>query len=432
MAVKSDTPIHEADDDLLNRAGHARRFARQVLAFDLSDGLVVGVLGPWGSGKTSFVNLMRSELSAIGAPILDFNPWMFSGAQQLVDSFFAEMASQLKIRPGMAEIGKNLEDYGETVGGLGWLPLVGTWIDRGRVATKVVGKVLQGRKQGAGAQRAKLASKLSSLKRPIVVILDDIDRLTTPEIRDIFKLVRLTASFPNIVYIVSFDRGRVETALREEGISGRDYLEKILQLTVDLPRIPDQYINKLAFEALNDALENVPMTVPFDSDAWLDVFMEVIRPLIRNMRDVRRYAAAIRVTALDLAGEIQLVDVLALDAIRLFLPDTFAALATKVEALTTTPNPFSTGTGNYEQRRSQEYKVQVDSLLASAGDKSEVVRALIRRCFPAAQRHIDESVFGSDWREQWRVGRRVAHSDPSWVIWLSALSFRGSGLRESS
>lgn len=410
MAVQSDNPINQADDDLLNRAGHARRLARQVLAFDLSEGLVVGVLGPWGSGKTSFVNLMRSELSAIGGPILDFNPWMFSGAQQLVDSFFAEMASQLKLKPGLAEIGKNLEDYGETVGGLGWLPLVGTWIDRGRVATKVVGKVLQGRKQGAGAYRAKLASKLSGLKQPIVVIIDDVDRLTTPEIRDIFKLVRLTASFPNIIYIVSFDRIRVENALGEEGVPGRDYLEKILQLAVDLPRVPDNFINRLALGALEEALDNVAASVPFDSNSWPDVFTEVIRPLMRNMRDVRRYASAVRVTALDLAGEIQLVDVLALDAIRLFLPDTFSALATKVEALTTTSNPFSGG-GSSEQRRSQEYKVQVDALVASAGEKSEVVRALIRRCFPAALRHIEGSNFGSTWLEQWRVGRRVAHED---------------------
>lgn len=409
MAVKSDNPINQADDDLLNRAGHARRLARQVLAFDLSEGLVVGVLGPWGSGKTSFVNLMRSELSAIGAPILDFNPWMFSGAQQLVDSFFAEMASQLKLKPGLDEIGKNLEDYGETVGGLGWLPLVGTWIDRGRVATKVVGKVLQGRKQGAGAYRAKLASKLSGLKQPIVVIIDDVDRLTTPEIRDIFKLVRLTASFPNIIYIVSFDRIRVENALGEEGVPGRDYLEKILQLAVDLPRVPDTFIYRLALGALEEALESVAASVSLDPNSWPDVFTEVIRPLIRNMRDVRRYASAVRVTALDLAGEIQLVDVLALDAIRLFLPDTFSALADKVKALTTTSDPFSGGIS--EQRRSQEYKVQVEALIASADEKSEVVRALIRRCFPAALRHIEGSNFGSAWLEQWRVGRRVAHED---------------------
>ncbi len=69
---------------------------------DVSQGAVVGVLGPWGSGKTSLVNLTRDEFEAAGVTILDFNPWMFSGAEQLVASFFVELAAQLKIRPGLA------------------------------------------------------------------------------------------------------------------------------------------------------------------------------------------------------------------------------------------------------------------------------------------------------------------------------------------
>lgn len=87
--------------------------------------------------------------------------------------------------------------------------------------------------------RDKVSKALKKLDKPLIVVLDDIDRLSTPEIRDIFKLVRLTASFPNIIYILAFDRVRVEQALGEQGISGRDYLEKILQLVADLPVIPD-------------------------------------------------------------------------------------------------------------------------------------------------------------------------------------------------
>ncbi len=58
---------------------------------------------------------------------------------------------------------------------------------------------------------------LSQLDKPIVIVLDDIDRLSTNEIREVFKLVRLTASFPNIIYVLAFDRLRVELALQEQG-----------------------------------------------------------------------------------------------------------------------------------------------------------------------------------------------------------------------
>lgn len=64
--------------------------------------------------------------------------------------------------------------------------------------------------------------------------------------------------------------------------------------------------------------------------------MEVIQPLIRTMRDVRRYAAAIHGTVRDLDGQIALVDVLALEAIRVFLPDVFRSMHAALEGLTTT------------------------------------------------------------------------------------------------
>ena len=124
---------------------------------------------------------------------------------------------------------------------MAWLPLVGPWIERGRGADRrSVGKILQRRKEGVGGRRARLEKAASfDLTKPIVVVLDDIDRLSTSEIRDVFKLVRLTANFPNIIYIVAFDRNRVEEALAEQGVPGRDYLEKILQVAIDLPVVPN-------------------------------------------------------------------------------------------------------------------------------------------------------------------------------------------------
>src|SRR2546428_9175321 len=130
---------------------------------------------------------------------------------------------------------------------MGWWPLVGPWVERGRAAAKIVAEILQRRKEGVGGRRAKVEKALRALDKPIVVVIDDIDRLTSSEIRDIFKLVRLTANFPNVVYIVAFDRNRVEAALAEQGIPGRDYLEKILQVSVDLPAVPAHVLNKQIF-----------------------------------------------------------------------------------------------------------------------------------------------------------------------------------------
>lgn len=147
--VTADNPITKPEDDALGRTKPARSFAEQVLTLDSTEGVVVGVLGPWGSGKTSFVNLARQRLKDAGVTVLEFNPWMFSGADQLVQAFFVELSAQLKLRQDLAEIGKLVEDYGETFSGLAWLPLVGPWIERGvifcaKVRTKAAIKNLLG------------------------------------------------------------------------------------------------------------------------------------------------------------------------------------------------------------------------------------------------------------------------------------------------
>ena len=251
-----------------------------------------------------------------------------------------------------------------------------------------------------------MAKALAALNNPVVVVLDDIDRLTTFEIRDVFRLVRLTASFPNVVYVVAFDRVRVEAALNEQGIPGRDYLEKILQVGVDLPAIPQSVLNTQVFAAIDTALADIENPGQFDEGLWPDVFMEVIRPLVRNLRDVRRYSLAIYATIRDLAGQVALVDVLALEAIRVFLPDVFHRLGTSVEALTTTSDRSSGA-----RERDAFLKQEVDRMIEAAGDRAEIVRDLIRRLFPAAGRHVAGMGYDASWKPTWIRDRRVAHED---------------------
>jgi predicted KAP-like P-loop ATPase len=206
MAVSGDNPIEQPADDLLGRGSVAAVFAEEVRTIDASQGCVVAIMGPWGSGKTSLVNLVRLELARNPQiPVLDFNPWMFSGSEQLMDSFFRELSAQLQLKEGrLAAIASEFEAYGDLLSPvadaaaiLSALPFAG-WLGRARNVASAVKRFQERRKSSVTEDREKLATKLGTLDTPLVVVADDIDRLTTSEIRDIFKLVRLTASFPNV------------------------------------------------------------------------------------------------------------------------------------------------------------------------------------------------------------------------------------------
>lgn len=191
----SDNPIRTRSDDLLGRGRSARAVARLIRDVDASEGYVVGLLGPWGSGKTSLINLVREELSLEPAlPAVDFNPWMFSGAEQLVESFFNELGAQLRTESReLSSIADDLQLYGEALAPFRFLPVVGPWIERFRGGAGVLKRVVDARRGGIGDLRERVATKLAALDRPIVVVVDDVDRLHVNEIRDMFKLVRLTA-----------------------------------------------------------------------------------------------------------------------------------------------------------------------------------------------------------------------------------------------
>jgi energy-coupling factor transporter ATP-binding protein EcfA2 len=416
-----DNPIQRIDEDRLERRAGAISVAADIRELDATRGYVVGIIGPWGSGKTSLVNMIREQLEAEPAiPIIEFNPWMFSGTHELVESFFREVSAQMRLKePRIAAIAEVVDTYGELLSPASALPFVGAWIDRVRGSAKALKAYQERRKGSITQQRHKLSVALAELTVPVVITIDDIDRLESSEIRDIFKLVRLTANFPNVVYMLAFDRSRVEAALSESGFDGRAYLEKIVQLPVDVPVLPNSLLLRLLGESLNEAVQGLDATDRFNADAWPDVLMEIVRPLLSNLRDISRYSGAVRAKARALGSQIELVDLLGLEAIRVFAPDLFAAMVAGREALTTPSASFGTGSED------PELKVQVEAILQIGEPYPGVVRAAVSRLFPAGGRHIGASHYGADWLPLWLKSRRVAHPD---IFALYLENFSNEGL----
>ena len=86
-----------------------------------------------------------------------------------------------------------------------------------------------------------LSQSLQALKRPILVIVDDIDRLVDDEIRLLFRLVKSNADFPNVIYLLLFHRDHVERAL----LGGRSYMEKIIQVGFEIPKVESKKLKEL-------------------------------------------------------------------------------------------------------------------------------------------------------------------------------------------
>lgn len=130
--------------------------------------------------------------------------------------------------------------------------------------------------------KEEISAALLKRGKRILVIIDDIDRLGLEEVRDVFRVVKSVADFPNITYLMAFDKRVVTRSL--EGLhrgSGEDYLEKIVQVPFELPLADRLSIRSLFFEGLNVILSEIEPNT-FDQTYWGNVFLEGIDKFLEN------------------------------------------------------------------------------------------------------------------------------------------------------
>ena len=337
LTTTVDNPIRDPSQDLLGREPLAASFARRVHALDAQEGVVVGVYGSWGSGKTSFLNLAKNAFEELGIDVLEFNPWFFGGTDELLNRFFGDLSSKMYRRKHLKELARDFAKYGLSVGmpttslsGMPWLCMLFMVLSFAFKRTFS--------SQSLHDMRTNIVKDLSRREQPLIVMIDDIDRLTKSETLAVFKLIRLIGRFPNLIYIVACDRDQVEKSLDcdADAPSGRNYMEKIIQYPINLPEMSSREIFNLIDKRIKkiiksaDSHRGTRITV----DRWPDIRNNIVFPLFKNMRDVNRFLAVVPAVVDDLKETVTAVDVVALEAIRMFLPDTFAILPGVIDVIT--------------------------------------------------------------------------------------------------
>lgn len=401
-----DRPIEDVSQDRFRRQPFAELLARQIVALPGEDSHVIGLLGSWGSGKTSIINLASKVLEQNGIAVVHFNPWLFSTAEQLTTSFFKEVAAQLtedKDKKWQA-LGRKLGDYGDALTPLKGLPGIGAYLSAGAEALKKGGGVAT--KKGRGLtgsvydQKKQIETLLRDTAQRVVVVIDDLDRLEAREIREIMRLVRSTADFPYVSYLLAFDRERVGKAVTDNPAEGDAYLEKIVQLTFDVPQVRQADLRRFFVEELQRVVGNRELA-PLDETDWQNAYHEVIARLIQSPRDVRRVMNVLPF-ALDVAGsEVAPVDLITLEVVRVTMPTVFALLPEFADMLTGVDAP----------KWSRQGPSPLTRLLEALPERKDVVERLCARLFPATRQYIDNVHYGDRSQKLWRRQRKVAHPE---------------------
>lgn len=190
------------------------------------------ITGIWGSGKTTFINILKEQYRRNNSvkSVIIFEPWKSDTSDSIVKGFFAMLRDEL--RNYIPNISSTIDQYVELL-----------LDEESGKPLKIIGKSLHGIFNEDKNPYELIKEILERTKHKTVVFIDDIDRLNAAEIKEVLRLIRNTANFPYIQFIVAYDKNYVCEILKNNGINTPDrYLEKFFNVEMSLPRSEERVL----------------------------------------------------------------------------------------------------------------------------------------------------------------------------------------------
>lgn len=324
LSLADDAPITELEDDDLSRSQSATKIASHIIATHPKKSFALAICAEWGSGKTSYINMVYDAIFKEDKSVIwiRFEPWLSQGNDHIIPDFLKELESALV--PYNPRIGRIIREYSQSISALKKNTLVENLHD----ITSFVNR--------PGTIRelySSLNESIKNINRKIVIEIDDIDRLDNEEIVEVLRLIRNTGSFSNSFYLCAFDREYILGALAKiNEHKSVNYLEKIFQAEVNLPRFDRNVLRKQLLSKLSGILEDDDLKILgrlFDSQNKGDDIFSLMGVssgfsnhasslCIHNLRDVIRLANNIKlVYTKDLRSEILLDEFFKVQILRL-------------------------------------------------------------------------------------------------------------------
>jgi hypothetical protein len=398
----SDSPVNEKNQDRFSRWKFSERIAQVISKRSDPSSIVIGLYGIWGDGKTSVLNFIERSLQSDENVIcIKFNPWRFGTEDELLTRFFFDIAGALDAE--LLNTEDKLKDFIKKVA-----PGAGA-IMGAKGAGDAVGSFISG--PDINELKKRIERRLESAKKRVLILIDDVDRLEKTEIHALFRLVKLTADFKYTSYILAFDKDVVASSLQDRysnsaGDAGEAFLEKIIQIPLHLPAVDKQVLREFCFEGVDEAIKIAEISISQQQiQEFVRDFSGAFDDCLTTPRKAKLYGNTLMFSLPILQGEVNPVDLMLLEGIRVFCPSLYEALRVN-KAL------FAGTFRDSQYSNNDEEKVRIknlidDALSAGRSINKEGFIDLLKNMFPKLQSVYGNMSYGSDWYEKWNKGQRI-------------------------
>lgn len=326
-------PILNKDEDKFERLSFAKHLGSFLCLEEDAPSIVVGIEGKWGEGKTSCINLIKEALYQYSPQpiIVDYRPWLISTLDSIVEGFFIELASALGTQSKSSKArtaAHKVLQFGKILSPIKLIPGVEPW---GTMVESVLNAVGQSAKAASElaslsiySRKNDLQKSLENVNRPIVVIIDDIDRLPPEHVRIVFQMLKAVCDFNRVSYLVAYDPKPVIKALSyNRTYDGRRYLEKIIQISYPLPRLSYIRMKDYTISHLNALAARYKLNITGEEDKRLEILFsktDFVRLFVAP-RDVIRLFNRLCLSAPNTRNEVCFADLIAFETLELKFPE---------------------------------------------------------------------------------------------------------------
>ena len=306
-----DNPIESGEEDAFDLVEEAEKIAKEISARSRAKTSCIAITAPWGGGKSSFLNLIRKQINEDEFEIVYFVPRDSKSVQTIQEDFFSMIACVLaKYDSRCSHI---MKDYMASLQLIDNRSIVERLLSFYRIWDK-------------DSLKDSIKESFAALKKRVLVIIDDFDRLSKEEILEVLKLIDGNAAFTNLIFLTAYDKEQVNRVLGDTyKTPDACFIDKFFDVEFAIPFRPYIYIAKYIEETLCKQL--------CTSDGVWESIQQVItkrasifKEYIPTLRDAKRYINQVVLDFKSIRGEVSVSDFLLLQLVKYRYPELYKGI----------------------------------------------------------------------------------------------------------
>lgn len=294
----NDDEIQAEEEDVFGSKKQAKLFAETVLSSGAHSGLVFGLDGPWGVGKTSFINLAQRHWEEAHDKVIvcRFEPLRYVSDPDLADRLIRDLSASIQEKVYAPEFRPAASRYSRLIKGKADISFLGFKLS------------LEPSQETVDELLSDIDEALKRINRRVIIVVDDLDRLDAKTTNSVLFATRRTFKLSQATYVLCYDT-EILIKNKDDDSRAREFLEKFVtvkfSLFVDSTSIRDFLCRD--WQRIEKNIISVPADTMMKFSTILGELANILdgklaahyMPLIGDLRKIKRFINAMLLMQLE-------------------------------------------------------------------------------------------------------------------------------------